>query len=204
MNDAGPRRQRLFRIASEQAGHFTAAQALVCGYSRALISHHTKTGRFVRVHRGVYRLRDYPSAPRGHVVAAWLAAGAEVAVISHESALELLDLSDVIPDSVHITLPRRRRWYRPPPGVTLHTTDRPPAEDEIVRRLGMRVTGPARSILDAAEWGTEPGQIEKAVRDAVDRAMTTASELREAAGARPARVRRLVERALEGSGGLGD
>lgn len=196
MNDVEPRRQQLFRNASEQAGHFTAAQALACGYSRALISHHAKTGRFVRVHRGVYRLRDYPSAPRGQVVAAWLAAGPGVAVVSHESALELHDLSDVIPDSIHITLPRRRRWYRPPPGVTVHTTDRPPGEDEIVRRLGMRVTDPARSILDAAEWGTEPGQIEKAVRGAVDRAMTTATQLRERARARPARVRRLVERAI--------
>ncbi|UCC71563.1 MAG: type IV toxin-antitoxin system AbiEi family antitoxin domain-containing protein [Gemmatimonadota bacterium] len=194
-----PDRQQLFQIASQQGGHFTAAQALTCAYSRALVSHHAKTGQFVRVHRGVYRLRDYPSSPRGDVVAAWLAAGPEVAVVSHETALELLDLSDVIPDSIHITLPRRRRWYRPPPGVTVHTTDRPPGEGEIVRRLGMRVTGPARSILDAADWGTEPGQIEKAVRDAVDRAMTTASELREGAGARPARVRRLVERALRRS-----
>ena len=79
----------------------------------------------------------------------------------------------------------------------MHTTARPPGEDEIVRRLGMRVTDPARSILEAAEWGSEPGQIEKAVRDAVDRAMTTAVELREASAARPARVRRLVERALQ-------
>ncbi len=199
MNDDKPAKQQLFQIASEQGGHFTAAQARACGYSRALVSHHAKTGAFVRVHRGVYRLRDYPSAPRGDVMAAWLAAGPETAVVSHETALELLDLSDVIPDSIHITLPRRRRWYRPPLGVTVHTTARPPCESEIVRRLGMRVTGPARSILDAAEWGTEPGQIEKAVRDAVDRAMTTASELREGAGARPARVRRLVERALERS-----
>ncbi|NIN72170.1 MAG: hypothetical protein GTO46_09690 [Gemmatimonadetes bacterium] len=200
MNDATSARQQLFQIASEQGGHFTAAQARACGYSRALLSHHAKNGRFIRVHRGVYRLRDYPSSPRGDVVAAWLAAGSEVAVVSHETALELLDLSDVVPDSIHVTLPRRRRWYRAPTGVTVHTTERPPGEDEIVRRLGMRVTGPARSILDAAEWGTEPGQIEKAVRDAVDRAMTTASELREAAGARPGRVRRLVERALEPSG----
>ncbi len=199
MNDEGPARAQLFQIASEQGGHFTAAQARSCGYSRALLSHHTKTGQLVRVHRGVYRLRDYPSSPRGHVVAAWLAAGPEVAVVSHESALELHDLSDVIPESIHITLPRRRRWYRPPPGVTVHTTDRPPGEDEIVRRQGMRVTDPARSILDAAEWGTEPGQIEKAVRDAVDRAMTTASQLRERARARPASIRRLVERALQGT-----
>jgi predicted transcriptional regulator of viral defense system len=197
MNDGKPTRRQLFQVASEQGGHFTTAQARGCGFSCALVSHHAKTGEFVRVHRGVYRLRDYPSSPRGDVVAAWLAAGPEVAVVSHESALELLDLSDVIPDSIHITLPRHRRWYRPPPGVTVHTTARPPGESEIVRRLGMRVTGPARSILDAAEWGTEPGQVEKAVRDAVDRAMTTASELREGAGARPARVRRLVERALQ-------
>jgi predicted transcriptional regulator of viral defense system len=86
MNDPKPSLQRLSQIASEQGGHFTAGQARACGYSRALLSHYAKSGEFVRVHRGVYRLRDYPSSPRGDVVAAWLAAGREVAVVSHEPA----------------------------------------------------------------------------------------------------------------------
>ena len=88
----------LFRVASGQAGYFTAAQARVCGFSRALLSHHARSGRFPRISHGLYRFREYPSSPREHVLAAWLAVGKDVSVVSHESALDLLDLSDIIPD----------------------------------------------------------------------------------------------------------
>lgn len=36
----------------------------------------------------------------------WMAAGAEKAVLSHQSALALLDLSDNIPNAVHLLLGR--------------------------------------------------------------------------------------------------
>src|SRR5207248_3046491 len=99
----------LFEVASEQGGYFTAEQARACRYSFALLSHHVKSGRFLRIRRGLYRLRDYPSSPREDVLAAWLAVGKESAVVSHDSALDLLDLSDVIPDAAHLTVPRFRR-----------------------------------------------------------------------------------------------
>jgi hypothetical protein len=38
-----------------------------------------------------------------------LAVGKDAAGVSHETALDLLDLSDVIPDTVHLTVPRTRR-----------------------------------------------------------------------------------------------
>ncbi|MCL4466976.1 MAG: type IV toxin-antitoxin system AbiEi family antitoxin domain-containing protein [Chloroflexi bacterium] len=82
-----PDRTCLFHIASGQAGYFTTEQARACGYSFALLSHRVKSGRFSRVRRGLYRLREYPSSPREDVLAAWLAVGKDVAVVSHESAL---------------------------------------------------------------------------------------------------------------------
>src|SRR5215212_1526316 len=97
MDDNRTRHERLFGLASTQQGYFTAAQARECGFDTNLIAYHKKQGRFVPVLRGVYRLRDYPSSNRGEVVAAWLSAGRDVAVVSYESALDLLDLSDVIP-----------------------------------------------------------------------------------------------------------
>src|SRR5258708_26776802 len=115
MHDTDPRRNqplraRLFEIASEQGNYVTAAQAQTCGYSRALLAHHAKSGRFSRVRQGLYRFREYPSSPREDVIAAWLAAGRETAVVSHESALDILGLSDVVPDIVHLTLPRSKRY----------------------------------------------------------------------------------------------
>jgi hypothetical protein len=35
------------------------------------------------VRRGLYQLRDYPSSPREQVMAAWLSADKEQAVVSH-------------------------------------------------------------------------------------------------------------------------
>ncbi|MBI2918353.1 MAG: type IV toxin-antitoxin system AbiEi family antitoxin domain-containing protein [Chloroflexi bacterium] len=45
-------RSQLFDIASEQGGYFTSEQAQSRGFSWALLSHHAKTGRFIRVRRG--------------------------------------------------------------------------------------------------------------------------------------------------------
>src|SRR5665213_1567333 len=99
----------LFGAASEQAGYFTSAQAHANGYSKQLLAYHAATGRFVRIRRGLYRLRDYPSSPHEEVMAAWLAIGRDTSLVSHESALDLLDLSDVVPTSIHLLIPRTRR-----------------------------------------------------------------------------------------------
>lgn len=199
-SDAGPDRQCLFGVAATQQGYFTTAQAWGCGYSPALLAHHARGGRFLRVRRGLYRLREYPSSPREEVLAAWLAAGADRTVVSHESALDLLDLSDVIPNAIHLTIPRSRRGLVAPHGVVFHTTARPPRRDETTEREGIRLTGPPRTILDAAEWGTAPEQIVLAVGQALARGWLTVDELRHAAAERPNRVARLVAEALAEAG----
>jgi len=187
----------LFAIAAGQHGYFTAAQARMCGFAWDLLTYHTQHGRFLRLRRGLYRLRDYPSSPREEVVAAWLAVGKELAVVSHESALDLLGLSDVIPDAVHLTLPRAKRHLPNLPGVTIHTTTRPLLPADITIRDGIRLTAAARTIVDAAEAGTAPEQIERAAIQAVERGLLTAPQLRHHAGQRNRRVARLVADALD-------
>jgi len=187
----------LFALSSEQAGYFTSAQAHVHGYSPQLLSYHADRGRFERVRRGLYRLRDYPSSPREEVMAAWLAAGKESAVVSHESALEVLGLSDVAPTTIHLLIPRGRRWVHALPGVTVHTTADDLAPDDIVTRQGMRLTAPVRTILDVADSGTAPEQVIMAVRQARERGMIVAGRLRQEAERRDRRVRGLIDRALE-------
>ena len=85
----------LFAGASEQMGYFTTAQARSMEYSLALLSYYVRIGRFLRIRRGLYRLRDYPSSPNEEVMAAWLSVGKDQSVISHESALAMLSLSGV-------------------------------------------------------------------------------------------------------------
>lgn len=191
-----PDRARLFEMASEHSGYFTAEQARACGFSWALLSHHVKSGQFIRVRRGLYRFREYPSSPREHVLAAWLAVGRDVAVVSHESALDLLGLSDVIPDAVHLTVPRSRRNLPSVAGVKVHTTVRPLRSDERVVRDGIVLTSATRSILDAAEAGMAPEQVEMAVTQAIERGLATEVQLRRGASKRGGRVATLVGGAL--------
>lgn len=191
-----PDHQCLFEVVAGQHGYFTAPQARACGFGWDLLTHHARRGRFIRVRRGLYRLRDYPSSPREEVVAAWLAVGKDSAVISHDSALDLLDLSDVIPDAVHLSVPRSRRHLPKLPGVTIHTTTRPLRPADIVVRDGLRLTSSARTILDAAEAGTAPEQIEMAALQALGRGLATRRQLEEGARERGRRVATLVTGAL--------
>jgi predicted transcriptional regulator of viral defense system len=187
----------LFATATGQHGHVTTAQANECGISRSLLAYHVKTGRLIRMHRGVYRLRDYPSSWKEDVVAAWLAVGKDRAVVSHESALDLLELSDVIPNHVHLTVPRDQRYLPAPPGAKIHTTTRPLRPLDISQWEGVRITSATRTILDAAEVGVGPEQIEMAVGQAVRRGLTTRSILEQGARERGRRVSDLVTGALD-------
>lgn len=201
MNDNAatqPDHEALFETASGQAGYFTTNQAIGHGFSSALLTHHARTGRFVRIARGLYRLRDYPSTAGEEIVAAWLRQAPD-AVVSHESALELLGLSDIIADRVHLTVPRQRRRLAPQPGVTFHTTTHPLIDADIISRHGVRLTAPARTIVDVAAVGMAPDQVSAAVREALRRGLTTPTILRTASRSRGHRVGRLVEAALTGS-----
>src|SRR5271163_3544358 len=197
-NGAGrPNRARLFEVASEQGGYFTAAQARARGFSKALLAHHAKSGRFIRVRQGLYRFREYPTSPREDVIAAWLATGRETAVVSHESALDILGLSDVVPEVVHLTVPRAKRYRSASPGVAIHTSVRHLDKSDVVVRDGVRLTAAARSIIDAGEAGTAPEQIVAAITQALDRGMATESKLLGAARVRGGRVEGLVRQALD-------
>lgn len=193
----------LYWAAESQAGYFTAEQALAAGMDRSTLRHHARPGgRYERVRRGLYRLRHFPSTRHEHVVVAWLALSKVPAIVSHESALELYDLSDVIPNAVHVTVPREKRGQRPRPGVRFHTLEHPPDANEIRRVAGVLATSPERTIVDSLEAGTQLEQIVLAVRQALERGLTTPRRLRAAVATRPSRVRAFIDRLLtEGPNG---
>jgi hypothetical protein len=82
------------------------------------------------------------------------------------------------------------------PGVKIHTTTRPFGALDTVVRDGIRLTSAGRTILDAAEWGTAPEQVEMAIQQAVARGLVTRKQLVQDAGHRSQRVRDLVMNAL--------
>jgi predicted transcriptional regulator of viral defense system len=130
-------------------------------------------------------------------MAAWLAAGSDVAVVSHESALDLHGLSGVIPEVVHLTIPRSKRYRTAAPDVAIHTSTRSFGAEDLTVVDGIRVTTAARSIIDSAEAGTAPEQIIAAVDQALERGMTTENQLLGAARQNGGRVAQLIEHAIE-------
>ncbi|MBJ7600025.1 type IV toxin-antitoxin system AbiEi family antitoxin domain-containing protein [Candidatus Nephthysia bennettiae] len=190
--------ETLGRIAEGQAGYVTTAQAAAVGVHRNTLRDQAhEGGRFERAARGLYRLRFYPRSPFEQVAAAWVQAGPGLAVVSHESALELYGLADVVPNEVHLTLPREYRHRRPHPGARLHRPRTPLRDNEVRRRHGFRTTTTERTLLDVLEAGTQPEQVELALRQALERALTTPARMRRASVGRSKTIRRHLERLLD-------
>lgn len=182
-------------LALTQGGYFDRGDAHEHGIGDRLLSHHTRRGRFERVAPGVYRLRTAPVADRDHLLRAWVWSNYR-GVISHESALSLYSLSDVVPSRLHLTVPPD--FGRETNDYTLHRARL--RHDEITTYEGLPVTTPERTIVDAAAMGTGPEQIELAVTQALMRGMASPTQLVGAAQ-RPhyrnrAVVRPLIERAV--------
>src|ERR1700719_3032365 len=110
--ERSPDHEALYRNAEQQAGYFTAAQAARAGFSWERLSYYATQRRFLRVAKGVYRLVQFPASPFEDLFRAWLRCGPN-SVISHDSALAVYGLSDVIPGEVHVTVPRSSSRRRP-------------------------------------------------------------------------------------------
>lgn len=191
--------QRLFEVASTQAGYFTAVQARSLGYSARSLQYHVAAGHVDRVSRGFYRLIGVPADPHEDVVAAWLKHAPRGAVASHDTALALYDLAPTRSHEIHLTLPReqRPRTRDSGTGARLHTTTVPLRRDEIATRFGLHVTSPARTLADVADIGADPSVVIEATGRALASGLVSTNELRLAIRRRSARVRDLIERAID-------
>jgi len=190
MHDAtSPDIRSLEADAYQQGGYFTSGQAREHGVSRQLLDHHVRQGRLERVRRGLYRVRGFPTSQHDDIREKWMAIGTEKAIVSHESALSLLELSDNVPDKVHLLVPRRYRGLRRPSGVVIHTH---PDDEEIaaVWRDGMPLTAPARTLVDVAEQ-LQPEQATMAAQQALRLGLLTRRQLEQEA------TRRRKTRTLE-------
>lgn len=186
---SGPSWDALFSTASSQEGIFTARQAAEAGYSLQLLAHHVRRGRMIRLGRGLYRLVHFPAGEHEDLVAVWLWSE-QAGVVSHQTALALHELSDILPSRIHITLPSvwQRRRLRVPPGVVLHHADVPAADRGWFGAVP--ITNPRRSLNDCARGNLSPELLRPAALQAVRRGLVGASDLRE------------VDQALAPFGGL--
>ena len=180
----------LFETGSTQDGYFTTKQAAEAGYSSQLLLKHIRAGRVTRTRRSIYRLVHFPEGDHEELVVAWLWSD-RAGVFSHQTALSLHGLSDVLPAQVHLTLPRawRRRRFRVPDRVVLRYADVPP--DDHAWYGAVPTTTPLRTLNDCAQEDLPPDLLRQAAQQAVRRGLVTKNELGE------------VEEALRIFGGLG-
>jgi predicted transcriptional regulator of viral defense system len=190
-----PDHDQLYRIAESQGGYFTTQQAHQAGFSDERLSYYSKNGLFSHIRRGIYRLNRFPMSPNEDLIVAWLRTGPDSA-ISHESALALYDLTDIIPSEVHVTVPRTASRRRD--NIRLHTSRITPLE--IASREGLPVTTVVRTIADVARTGLAEEHIRQAIDRALDRGLVNKESLRQAAERYGGRTRRLIVKTLSMSG----
>src|SRR5262249_44258236 len=107
------KKTRLFEIADRQQGYFTAGQALNCGYHDSHYQRYIANGEWLKAGRGVYRLSHYPVSDRPDLIewSLWSRnkKGEIQGVWSHETALDLYELCDIMPAKLHMTVPKHFR-----------------------------------------------------------------------------------------------
>lgn len=173
--------RRLYAVAETQAGFFTAKQAKAAGYAENTHPYHVQAGNWIREHRGIYRLSKFPQNDRPDLMLWWLWSknreGVSQGVYSHETALSLHDLTDLMPSKLHMTVPKSfRRNSTIPRQLVLHYADVPDNDTEVLH--GVRVTRLLRAIVDLFCAGNVPIlTLRNALREGLHRGVIRRNEV---------------------------
>ncbi len=165
-------RRSLYRLASSQAGYFTAAQALEIGYSYQAQKYHVDYGNWERVDRGIIRIPEWPIGLHDGLVR-WVLWSKGRAVVSHESAASAYGLGVSNPSKVHLTVPPNFTMSNP--NVVLcyrHLSD----SDTCVLD-GAAITTVERTVVDIIESHVDEEFIQAIVDDAIDTGSVTRRRL---------------------------
>lgn len=185
-------RRRLFNVAAQQAGYFTAAQAKEVGYSYQAQAHHRRAGNWIRMDRGLFRLSEWIPGIHDDLVR-WTLWSKGRAVVSHQTALAVHGIGEFESPKVHLTVPRS--FTMDDDAVLLHRSNL--GDDDVLIENGFRLTTPLRSVIDVAASSPDPDQLARAIDDALQKGLVTIRRLRGKADAFDARAALNVERALQ-------
>ncbi len=194
------RERALYRLALTRGGLFRYDEAKALGFSRRAASYRAKCGEWERVGKGLYRLTFAPRSPDEDLIriALWAQNPWGPAAFSLGTAPYLHELTDLIPNRYHLTVPRRF-GRKPPKGVRLLRDELSP--EDLEERPGYLVTSPLRTLLDVARSPRiSPEHLETAVGRAIERGLVTEKQLHEAAGRLSRSAQRRLGRALGAAG----
>ena len=168
-------------VLQAQQGYFTTKQAIAAGYSAQTHNYHVSTGAWIREYRGIYRLVQYPDSPEGHYVlwSLWSRNREDIpqGVFSHQTALSIHELSDIMPAKLHLTVPPNfRRNSELPKILQLHRAAL--CGRDIDQQQGFRVVRPLRAITDLLKEGTvSKDHLRQALHQASARGLITRPEI---------------------------
>jgi len=168
--------QRLIQI---QSGVISRQQAIETGVPVDAIGREVRSGRWLKIHRGVYLVQPGRPAQQSALWAAVLMGGAG-AVLSHQTAAEVHGLLDRGDATIHLAIPEVRR-VRPVPGTEIHRLNRLDVEsDDGVETDGIRLppcTGIEDTVLDLVTKAATAELAASFVHEARQRQLTTEAKL---------------------------
>lgn len=169
-------------VLQAQQGYFTTKQAIAAGYSSATHNYHVSTGAWLREYRGIYRLAQFPYSPDGQYVlwSLWSRNREEIpqGFFSHQTALSIHELSDIMPAKLHLTVPPGFRRNSATPKI-LHLHRAALSDLDIEQRQGFRVVRPLRAITDLLKESTvSKDHLRLALQQASARGLITRPEMK--------------------------
>jgi predicted transcriptional regulator of viral defense system len=173
--------RRLRDLAQPQQGFFTTKQAIRSGFAETTHAYHVQSGNWIREHRGIYRLAEYPTSERPDLMLwyLWSRNRQEVpeGTYSHDTALSIHELSDLMPSKLHMTVPKKfRRNSAIPQILILHRANLD--GNDIQEMHGVRVTRALRTIVDLMQSGhVDRSQLKEAVNAAIRRGLIAKKEI---------------------------
>lgn len=153
---------KLMEIANENYGFITPDDAREAGVNPMNLVRMAERGQLERRDNALYRFPLTPAGPLDSYMEAALWPRGVEGVISHESALDLYELSDVNPHRIHITVPRAHRIRRQvPASFRIHHEDLGPSD--VGRFEGIPVVTPEHAIRQAHRAQLGPALLGQAI-----------------------------------------
>jgi very-short-patch-repair endonuclease len=163
-----------------QAGAVTRGQALAAGMSAGAIRSRLDSGRWQALFRSTYATFSGP-VPRDCLLWAAVLHAGDGAVVSHESAAELVGLADQPSELVHVTVAAERRVRRAA-GIVVHRSNR-----AAVARHPLRTPPQTRieeTVVDLTQVSATLGEALGWITRACGRRLTRSDRIREVLAAR--------------------
>jgi predicted transcriptional regulator of viral defense system len=166
----------LAESAGPRDGYFTRADARAAGAGEAILEALLDEHAIETISTDVYHLVQFPRTDREELITLWLQTDRQ-GVFSHETALLLHELSDILPRRQHIMVPPgfdvgARQFDA---SVELLRGDVADAEKCWIGPVPY--TSALRTLRDCIDIGVSPDLIEQAIEEGLERGLFTVAEI---------------------------